>query len=447
MRAEAIRALLPAEIGTVLPEALELYLRFHRFPELSGHERQTAAGFAAALEDAGYRVTAGVGGHGVVGVLRNGDGPAVMLRAELDALPVAERTGLPYASTVQPATASGDDGAAMHACGHDAHAACVVGAARVLARLAADWSGTLIVIGQPAEETLAGARAMLLDGLYSRFPRPDVVLGQHVAPFPAGFAAHSDGIMLAASVTLDVVVTGPGGHAAAARSTANPIEAAVAAVVTLRQSVAADPGDGDDAVVSIGSMHAGTSANVIPGEARISVTMRCRDESRLAEMTRALEAILRERQRAGDAETFQVCERSRSAVTVSDSSYAAVVRRIHESLLGRDRVMAWPGSMATEDFSLFGPAGTGLYGAPGVPVVYWAIGCVGPRRWRRTVPGGSPQEKMTALPDNHSGRFAVDPVPTIRAGITTMTSAALGLLDPASQSSEGMEGNHVDHRG
>jgi amidohydrolase len=446
MHAEAIKALLPAEIRAALPEALELYLRFHRFPELSGHERRTAAGFAAALENAGYRVTAGVGGHGVVGVLHNGNGPAVMLRSELDALPVAERTGLPYASTVQPASASGDDGAAMHACGHDAHAACVLGAARVLARLTADWSGTVIVIGQPAEETLAGAKAMLLDGLYSRFPRPDVVLGQHVATFPAGFAAHGDGIVLAASVTVDVVVIGPGGHAATTRPTANPIEVAVAAVATLRQSMEADGGDGGDAVVSIGSMHAGTSANVVPGEARISVTMRCRDESRLAEMTRVLETILRECQRAGDAEAFHVCERSRSAVTVSDSRYGTVVRRIHESLLGRDRVMAWPGSMATEDFSLFGPAGKSLYGGPDVPVVYWGIGCVGPERWQGTVPGGSPQNKMAALPPNHSGRFVVDPVPTIRAGITTMASAALGLLDPASQSSEEMEGNHADHR-
>jgi hippurate hydrolase len=428
--AAATRALLPAEVRTVLPEALELYLRFHRFPELSGHERQTAAGFAAALEDAGYRVTAGVGGHGVVGVLRNGDGPAVMLRAELDALPVAERTGLPYASTVGPASAGGDDGAAMHACGHDAHAACVAGAARVLARLATGWSGTLIVIGQPAEETLAGARAMLLDGLYRRFPRPDVVLGQHVAPFLAGCAAHSDGVMLAASVTLDVVVTGPGGHAATARPAANPIEVAVAAIATLRQSVTAGPGDGNNAVVSIGSMHAGTSANVIPGAARVSVTMRSRDESRLAEMTRALEAILRERKRAGDAEAFHVRERSRSAVTANDPRYGAVVRRAHESLLGCDRVLAWPGSMATEDFSLFGPAGAGLYGPPDVPVVYWAIGCVGPRRWQGAAPGGSPQDKMAALPPNHSGRFAVDPVPTIRAGITTMASAALAVLDP-----------------
>jgi amidohydrolase len=429
MRAEAVRALLPAEIRTALPAALEIYLRFHRYPELSGDERRTAAGFAAVLEEAGYLVTGGVGGHGVVAVLRNGPGPAVMLRAELDALPVAERTGLPYASTVQPVPGGGD-GAAMHACGHDAHAACVLGAARVLARLAADWSGTLIVIGQPAEETLTGAKAMLLDGLYRRFPRPDVVLAQHVVTFPAGFAAHSAGTMLAASVTLDVVVAGPGGHAATARPAGNPVEAAVAAVAALRRSRAASGGEEGDAVVSIGSMHAGTAANVIPGEARLSLSMRCGDESRLDEMIRALEAILRERQRAGDVEAFHVVERSRSAATVNDPRYGTAVRRLHESLLGRDRVTAWPGSMATEDFPLFGPAGAGLYGAPAVPVVYWAIGCVGPRRWRGTVPGGSPRDKMAALPPNHSGRFAVDPVPTIRAGITTMASAALGLLGP-----------------
>jgi hippurate hydrolase len=147
-------------------------------------------------------------------------------------------------------------------------------------------------------------------------------------------------------------------------------------------------------------------------------------------MTRSLAAILHQRQRAGDAESFQVYERSRSAVTVSDARYGPAVRAIHESLLGRDRVMAWPGSLATEDFPLFGPAGTGIHGAPDVPVVYWVIGCVGPRRWRDTAPGGSAQDKMAALPPNHSGRFAVDPAPTLRSGITTMASAALGLLGP-----------------
>jgi amidohydrolase len=449
MQVETLKARLPAEISAVLPEALRLYLRFHQFPELSGQERQTAAGFATALEAAGYRVTAGVGGHGVVGVLRNGTGRTVMIRAELDALPVTERTGLPYASTVQPVSASGDDGAAMHACGHDAHAACVLGAARVAAQLANGWNGTLIVIGQPAEETLTGARAMLLDGLYSRFPRPDVVLAQHVATFPAGFAAHGTGIMLAGSVTMDVVVTGPGGHVATTPHTANPIEVAVAAVGTLRQTMAANGGDRSDngAVVSIGSLHAGTRANVIPEEARISVTMRCRDESRLAEMTRALAAILSERQRAGEAESFHIRERSRSAVTVSDSTYGTAVRRIHEALLGRDRVMAWPGSMATEDFPLFGSAGASLYGGPDVPVVYWGIGCIGPQRWRDTAPGGSPREKMATLAPNHSGRFAVDPVATIRAGMTTMASAALGLLYPGSLSCEETEIINVDHRG
>lgn len=452
MQAEAIGALLPAQTSTVLPAALAAYLRFHRFPELSGHERRTAAHFAAALEDAGYRVTTGVGGHGVVGVLLNGSGPVVMLRAELDGLPVAEQTGLPYASAVRPGPASGNAGPAMHACGHDAHLACVLGAARVLARVAAEWSGTLVVIGQPAEETLTGAQAMLLDGLYRRFPRPDVVLAQHVATFPAGFAAHGDSFMLAASVTLDVVVSGPGGHAATTRPDANPIEIAVAAVATLRESTLAGPGDDGGAVVSIGSIHAGTSANIVPCEARISVTMRCRDESRLDELTRALEAILRERQRAGHTEAFHVGQRSRSAITVNDARCGTVVRRVHESLLGRDRVVAWPGSMATEDFPLFGPRGTSIHGASDVAVVYWAIGCVGARRWRDTVPGGSLRDKMAALPPNHSSRFAVDPVPTIRAGITTMASAALGLLGHSLADfselagSEEQEANHVDHR-
>lgn len=193
--------------ANVLGSAAEFYADVHRHPELSGAERRTAGRFARWLSGAGYDVTPGVGGHGVVGVLRNGPGPVVLVRAELDALPLREETGLPYASTV------GDPAPAMHACGHDAHLACAAGAATVLAGAADRWRGTLVVVGQPAEETLTGAAAMLADGLYERFPAPGVVLAQHTVPLPAGMVAHGDGPLLAASRTVEIVVHGRGGHA------------------------------------------------------------------------------------------------------------------------------------------------------------------------------------------------------------------------------------------
>ncbi|WP_069467686.1 amidohydrolase, partial [Actinacidiphila rubida] len=255
-------------LADVLGPAAELYLDVHRHPELSGVEARTAGRFAERLASDGYEVTRGVGGHGVVGVLRNGPGPVVLLRAELDALPVREDTGLPYASAVTAPRP------VMHACGHDMHLACLSGAAALLSRTASGWSGTLVVVGQPAEETLTGAAAMLADGLYRRFPAPGVVLAQHTVPLPAGMVAHGDGPVLAAGATVEVVLHGRGGHAGAPQLAVDPVVAAAALVLRLQTVVSRETGPGEPLVLTVGRLHAGGAGNVIPDRAELEVTLR-----------------------------------------------------------------------------------------------------------------------------------------------------------------------------
>ncbi|MFD7638843.1 amidohydrolase, partial [Streptomyces sp. NPDC059873] len=235
-------------IRGILRPAAAFCLDLHRHPELSGEERRTAARLGEWLTEAGYEVTGEIGGHGVVGVLRNGDGPRVLIRAELDALPVTERTGLPYAS----------EGPAMHACGHDLHLAAAAGAASLLSRARDRWRGTVVIIGQPAEETLVGARAMLADGLYERFGRPDVVLAQHTAPLPSGMVAHGYGPMLAGSAGFEVVVHGRAGHAGTPQLAVDPVVTAAAAVLRLQSVVARESAPTEPAVLNVGSFHAGS---------------------------------------------------------------------------------------------------------------------------------------------------------------------------------------------
>ena len=402
----------------------------HRYPELSGAEERTAALFAGRLASYGYRVATGVGGHGVVGMLRNGPGPVVLLRAELDALPVLEETGLPYACTVTAPDGGGAPVPVMHACGHDMHLACLAGAAELLARAAGAWQGTVMVVGQPAEETLSGAAAMLRDGLYERFAAPDVVLAQHTAPLPAGMVAHGGGLMLSASVVLGVTVHGRGGHAATAHLTVNPVVAAAAAVLRIEEAVAAAFAPDEHVVVTVGSLHAGTRGNVVPERAELEVSVRAPDE-------RAVERAVRVvREAAEEAAAARGCPRgpavetlSSSPATVCDPGVLTAVRAAHTAVLGAARVTGWPPSSATEDFPLFGPAGTALHGVQGIRAGYWMLGSVGPRQWAQA-PGDTPAAKLAALPANHSPGFHPDPRLTTPTGITALTVAALTALLP-----------------
>lgn len=414
----------------VLPEAVALYLDVHRTPELSGAEERTAGLLAARLADHGYRVATGVGGHGVVGLLRNGPGPVVLLRAELDALPVLERTGLPYASTVTAAD-PGNGGAVvpvMHACGHDMHLACLSGAAALLARSADRWQGTVMVVGQPAEETLSGAEAMLRDGLYRRFAAPDSVLAQHTAPLPAGMVAHSEGPLLAASVLLGILVHGRGGHAGAPQLAVNPVEAAAAVVQRIRAAVADGCGPADHVTVTVGTLHGGTRGTVIPEQATLEVSVRAPGQAVLDRATALIRAVTASVCAAhGCPRPPRIETLCASPATAADAGTVARVRRAHTAAFGPERVTGWPPSSATEDFPLYGEAGIGLHGVPGVRTCYWMLGTVGPRQWAEA-PGASAAEKLAALPGNHSPYFRPDARLTTPTGIVALTTAALTQL-------------------
>ncbi|MGW0775983.1 amidohydrolase [Streptomyces sp. NPDC002835] len=400
-----------ARAGEVLRPALDLYLDLHAHPETSGQEERTAGRFARSLEAAGCTVTERVGGHGVVGVLSNGDGPRVWLRAELDALPIEERTGLPYAAR----------NGAMHACGHDLHMAAATGAAALLAGPADRWQGTLVVVGQPAEETLSGAEAMLADGLYDRFGRPDVVLAQHAAPLPAGTVAHApQGVpMAAAGAVLDVLLHGRGGHVATPHLAVDPVVAAAHVVTRLQGVVARETAPADQVTLTVGTLRAGTAANVIPDEARLGMALRAAHE---ASLDRALAAVRRvvlaESAAAGAPREPEIAVVSRSASLLCDAHSTAAVRRAHTALLGAGRVLDWPGSMATEDFPLFGDPGAAVHGLHGVPLVYWMLGVVGTREWQR------------APAPNHSPLFAPHIGSALRPAITTLAAAALDRFTP-----------------
>jgi hippurate hydrolase len=411
----------------VLAAAAGLYRDLHNRPELSGAERRTARVLAGWLDAGGLEVSTGVGGHGVVGVLRNGDGPTVLLRAELDALPLRESTGLPYASTV---TAPGPDGEplpVMHACGHDLHVAALAAAASRLSASRGSWRGTLLVVGQPAEETLTGARAMLDDGLYDRFGRPDVVLAQHVAPMPAGMVAHGAGPMLAASATLRVTLHGRGGHAGTPHQTVDPVVAAAATVLRLQTVVSRETAPADQVVVTVGSLHAGTRGNVVPDRAVLEVTVRSLSDAGLERALASVHRIVHaEAVASGCPVPPDLVQLSRSPAVVPEPAAAGLVRRRHEELLGAVRVAGWPASMAAEDVGHLAAPATGRPDDR-VPLVYWMLGCVGPAQWR-DLPGRGAAEKLAAAPPVHSAAFAPALEPTLATGVSALEAAALCWL-------------------
>ncbi|MET7288111.1 amidohydrolase [Streptomyces sp. NPDC005573] len=424
----------PPGLDALLAPAAELYLDLHRHPELSGAESRTAARFADWLEADGFRVLRGVGGHGVAAELRSGDGPTVLLRAELDALPVAEDTGAPYTSTVTAPGADGRPVPVMHACGHDAHLACAAAAARWLAARRGDWRGTLVVVGQPAEETLSGARAMLEDGLYDRVTAPDVVLAQHTAPFPAGMVAHADGPVLAGSLALEVLFEGDGGHAATPHLTADPLLAAAGTVVRLPTVTARETDPAERLVVtasSLGTGDAGHPGNAIAARACLSVTVRAFSDAALDRAAAAVARVARaEAAAAALPPRVRVTEVSRSGVTASHPDVTAMVRAAHRSAFGAARVTGWPATTATEDFPLLTGAGAALHGRPGIRGAYWMLGTVGPAQWA-AAQGADAAGKFRALPGNHSPRYLPSVRLTLETGTAALVTAALSQLGPS----------------
>ncbi|MEU9332723.1 amidohydrolase [Streptomyces sp. NPDC048290] len=388
----------------------DFYRDLHRHPELAFEEHRTAARLTDRLRAAGLQVTENVGGTGVVGVLANGDGPVVLLRADLDALPVTEATGLPYASTV--------DGV-MHACGHDLHVTWLASAAACLAAARDTWSGTLLVVGQPAEEDGDGARAMVADGLHTRFPRPDVLFAQHAAPGVVGCYPHTPGLTMSAADDIDVVVHGVGGHGSRPESTVDPVVTAAYIVTRLQTVVAREVAARDSVVLTVGEFHAGTKSNIIPAEARLGLSLRTQDGAVRARALDTIERIVRsECAAAGCPAPPDVTVRSGYPVLVNDAALDTEIAAVHRELFGADTVFDFGPLMGSEDFSRLAP--------DGVPYDYWYVTTTPPDVWA-AAPGDGLMEKFARVPSNHSPAFAPD-LAALVPGVRTLVGAALSRL-------------------
>jgi len=418
------------QIDAVLPEVGDLFYDLHRHPELSGGEVRTAGLVAQALRTAGFEVTTGIGGHGVVGLLENGPGPVVALRADMDALPVREETGLPYASRV---VVQRDDGTAvpvMHACGHDVHTACLVGTARVLAGAMAEWRGTLVLIAQPAEETSEGAAAMLADGLFTRFPRPDVVLGQHVATTRAGMVNHRQGTFGAGLRNFRVRITGVGGHGAAPHAAIDPIVTAAQLVVQLQTVVSREINPVEPAVLTVGSFVSGTRPNIIADQATLELTTRAASEEVLEQMQTVIERIAKGVCAAAGADEPVIEMFESMSPVVNHPDLTRRIRAAHLDALAEEDIVDFPAmGMGGEDFALYGVPGPARYEGDPIPTCYWAFGGTAVDVWERT-PEGTLLERAMAVPVGHSARFMVDPDPTLRRGVEALVIGALATLAP-----------------
>lgn len=394
----------------------DLYLHLHTHPELSYQEKNTAARIADEWQTAGYSVTSNVGGHGVVGLLKNGDGPTVMLRTDLDALPVTEATGLDYASTV---VVTGDDGrqtGVMHACGHDIHMTSLVGVARFLAAHQDQWSGTVMLIGQPAEERGAGARAMLNDGLFSRFPKPDAAVALHVASdIPAGKVGCRAGFALANVDSIDITMKGRGGHGSAPETTIDPVMLAAELVVSLQTIVSREISPLEPAVVTVGSIHGGTKHNIIGNSCHLQLTVRSYSDDVRAHLREAISRKARAVAMGARAPEPDISSSEGTPALYNDDDLTARLRPVFETALGTENVLAVEPVMGGEDFS--------RYGRAGVPILMYRLGSVSQRRLDQySMAGQDP-------PSLHSPLYYPDVEQTLRTGITTMSAAALELLN------------------
>jgi amidohydrolase len=394
------------------------YRELHAHPELSFQETATAARLAERLKALGFEVTPGVGRTGVVGILRNGAGPTVMLRTELDALPVEEKTGLAFASTVTGRGASGETVHVMHACGHDLHMTTWLGAAARLAHDKGHWHGTLMMVGQPAEEVVGGARAMLDDGLFTRFPRPDAVIALHdSAALPAGVVGIKPGPLLASSDSVDITVFGRGGHGAQPHNTVDPIVIAARIVLTLQTLVSRENDPFQPAVVTVGSIHGGTKHNIIPDEVRLQLTVRAFDEGVRQRLLHGIERIARaEAEAAAAPKPPDVHVGDGTPPTANDPALAARVRTALEAALGKERVVDAIPITPAEDFSYYAKAG--------VPTLMFWLGAVDPAVLARARTDGTP------LPGLHSSGWAPDVTRAIPAGVDALVAAAIEVFGP-----------------
>ena len=422
---QSLDALIDRDIASLVAT----YKSLHAAPELSHHEEKTATFFATQLRAMGYTVTERLGkyerpewtGYGVVAVMKNGAGPTVLIRTELDALPVDEKTGLPYASKVKTKNDAGQEVSVMHACGHDIHITNMLGTAKMLADLKDQWRGTLVILGQPAEETIDGARAVLRDGLYDHFPKPDYAIALHdSAELEAGKVGYTPGYTLASSNTVDIKIRGLGGHGSKPEATKDPVVVAAQVIMALQTIVSRENSPLDPAVVTVGSIHGGTRPNIIPDEVNLQLTVRAyREEVRqklLAAIARITKGIAIAAGIPEDrAPIVKVSETEMTAATYNDPQLTERLAATFVKALGQDNVVKLPPAMASEDFGY-------LSLDRKIPAVQFTLGAVDPAKVKQS------QESGTPLPSLHSALFEPLPEPTLRAGIKAMTAAVLELM-------------------
>lgn len=416
-QSDAARRLLNS-LPDLLPGLEAAYKDVHAHPELSMHETRTAELAAKHLRDSGYEVTAGVGKTGVVGVLRNGDGPIVMMRADMDALPIREATGLPYASTASATSASGDTVPVAHACGHDMHVAWLMGASALFARERDAWKGTLIALFQPGEETAQGARAMIDDGLFQRFPKPEIVLGQHVMVGPSGTVAGSAGPITSAADSLQIRLFGRGAHGSMPQASIDPVVMAASTVLRLQTIVSREVAATEAAVLTVGVLQAGTKENVIPDEAVIKLNVRTFDAGVRKHVLAAIERIAKaEAEASGAPKPPEITTLDSYPLNVNDKAASDRVAEALRAHFGPDRVRHTGPAPASEDFGCFGTAGD-------APSVYWFVGGTDPEVYAKAKAAG----RINELPVNHSPRFAPVLHPTLETGVEAMVAAVLAWM-------------------
>jgi hippurate hydrolase len=402
----------------------ELYRDLHANPELAFQETRTAGIVAARLEALGFAVTVGIGRTGVVGVLRNGAGPTVMLRADMDGLPVQEDTGLPYASTRTGTDRDGHHVPLMHACGHDMHVACLLGAAEVLASSCERWHGTLVTVFQPAEESGEGAAAMIEDGLFDITGTPDVVLGQHVAPLPAGIISLTPGIAFANSDGLRVTMHGRGAHGSRPEVAIDPVVMAAATVLRLQTVVSREVGGTETAVLTVGALRAGTKGNIIPAEAELLLSLRTFDETVRTRVLAAIERVVRaEAAASGAVEEPTITTVERFPALVNDADACARVKGAFDDAFGPAAVLSIGPATGSEDVGMLATAAQ-------CPLVFWLLGGADPVGFDPT--GGAPGllSYVAAQPSNHSPFYAPVVEPTLSNGVRALLTASGAWLQP-----------------
>ncbi|MEO8435310.1 MAG: amidohydrolase [Pyrinomonadaceae bacterium] len=422
---QSLDALLDRDIASLVAT----YKLLHAAPELSHQEQKTAAFFASQLRTLGYTVTEGIGkyenpalpGYGVVGIMKNGPGPTVLVRTELDALPVEEKTGLAYASKVKTKNEAGQDVGVMHACGHDIHMTNMLGTAKLLAELKNQWSGTLVIIGQPAEEVIDGARAMLRDGLYDKFPKPDFAIALHDnSELEAGKVGYTPGYALASSTSVDIKIRGVGGHGAKPETTKDPIVIAAQVVLALQTLVSRENSPLDPVVVTVGSIHGGSKHNIISDEVNLQLSVRAYKEEVRKKILASIERIAKGITMAAGvpedlAPIVKVSETQITTATYNDPKLTERLATVFTKTLGQENVVLIPPAMVSEDFGAFSLQQT-------IPAVQFWLGAVDPAKVKLNKENGTP------LPSLHSAFFAPSPEPTLRTGIKAMTAVVLDLM-------------------